>query len=144
METKSSFTQEWKITACRAVCRVFNSLTHFSLVCGLCSHSYLCSLEIKFLCRPFSRLTMDHVIKNTERKKHNKKKNCFPALKFCFRTFATQWVLHSLYFETLMNRSIFDSGNKTFPGWHLERGKTKPVLYGSHSFEVTGRRIGSW
>lgn len=86
---------------------------------------------------------MDCVIKKLKGKSAIKKENCFPALKFCFRTFATQWVLHSLYFEALMNHSIFDSGNKTLPSWHLERGKTKPVLYGSHSFEVAGRRIGS-
>lgn len=65
-----------KITGCRAVWLVFSSLAHFSLMGCLCSQTvtHFCSFEIKFLCRPLWRLTMDHIIKKKKKEGKSKKR----------------------------------------------------------------------
>lgn len=122
-----------KIIGCWAIWLVFSSLAHFSLGC-LCSQTVtqLCSFEIKFLCRPLWRLTMDHIIKKKKKGKSKKKdKKVFPCTEVSF-LYSSERLLRSGYYIVF-----------TFKPWWITRSLISLIYEIVHFLWIPGCNLAS-
>lgn len=148
MEVKSSFTWGLKITAYWALCCVFNSLAHFSLVCCLCLHSYSLLLlwNLSFFADLSGDLLWTILLKTMKGKSRINKINV--SLLW---SFVSEPLLHSGCYIVFTVKPwwitrIFAFGIKHFQAgiwrvWHWERDRTKSVLYASHILKSLGGEL---